>query len=74
MSINKMTLNLTVAELNDLITKELNNSFKGYIVKLISYKMTDAGTERFVPVGHKFTGVDIVLEKAGARIPDKNYV
>jgi hypothetical protein len=70
MSINKMTLNLTVTELNELITKELNSSFTGYVVKAVSYKMTDAGTERFVPVGHKFTGVDIILEKAGARIPE----
>jgi hypothetical protein len=70
MPISKMTLNLTVSELNDLITKELNSSFDGYIVKAVSYRMTNAGNERFVPVGHKLTGVDIILEEAGPRIPN----
>ena len=64
MPISKLTLNLSVQEVSDMIKESLKGNFDGYTIKTLSFNMTDEGFDRNQSYGHKFTGVDIILERA----------
>ena len=60
---NKMTVNLSIDEVQELIIEGVKKEFPNHTAITVLYKMTDAGNERNQPYGHKFTGVDIILER-----------
>lgn len=63
MPMNKIKIELNIGDIASLLREVFQAEYPEYEITSVMYKMTDAGFERNQPYGHKFTGIEVNLEK-----------